>query len=366
MFRFFVKHTGFVCNTIALLLLNTAVALAFITPPSPSGINNTLTCNVPVWNAINSNVQIGMIGTNVTTVVGIDRFMGGVGAKFELRNNAMPNLPQHWINILENRSGAGAGWQTSYLIRDNPGGVGIIVGNQAAGNSVSYQWGYSNSYGNDGNNLWAGSWNPLPSDHIHEVAGGHSPCIPNGYLFDDGAVSILGQIKSTPNGTAIEWKNTYKYKSRMSQSWPNWYVDQGFYLNRAVARSRNLRLYLKKGTYQHPVIRPHNSFTINGASCVNSTCNAGAYDYALFVWNIDGLDIGVAIPNLKAISLLLEKIVYCGDPNNDTCGNISFHSWLRTEAEGPVSFSTGQIRSFSKNYIVGTLPQLSYLGYKTW
>lgn len=127
-----------------------------------------------------------------------------------------------------------------------------------------------------------------------------------------------------------------------------------------------LRLYLKRGQTQHGPLAPFDLFSIPGAACdsVNgSHCNAGAYDYALFVWNILGLDIGIAIPNLLAVSMNLETVTYCGVASDDACGNINFHAWLDG---GDGSYATGEIRTVGQVYYVGTLEQLADLGYATW
>jgi hypothetical protein len=333
----------------------------FATPPTPTSFETQLTCNVPFAQALRSVVQVGMIGTDVTSVVGVDDQFAGIGAKFELLNN---DSPGNYVNVVEARSGAGAGWQTSSLTYDNPGGVGIIVFNQAAGNSVGTQWGYRNRFSENGSSIYSLGWNPLYSDHIHEVAGGHSPCNRSGYVFDDGAVHILGARVQTPHGVALAWRNQYSFRSRVQQSWPNWSIEQAFYLSRPVARAGNLRLYLRRGATMHGPIRPYDSFSIPSATCDQvrgSHCNTLAYDYALLVWNIFGRDIGVAIPDLNAVSLNLETVTYCSNAANDSCGNINFHSWLRRG--GAASFATGQIRTYGQVYYVGTLPQLADLGY---
>ncbi len=336
----------------------------FFKPPMPTSFARTLTCGA-AWNqALSSDVQVGMIGTNVTSVVGVDTKFGGVGAKFELLNQSSPG---NYVNVIESRSGAGAGWQTSMLVKDAPGGVGTIVFNQAAGNSTPTQWGYANTYGTNGSNLYALGWNPVSSDHIHATSVVHSPCIPNGYVFDDGAVDILGSKVATPHGNALVWKNEYRYRSRVAQSWPSVSVEQALYLSRTVARNGNLRLYLRRGTVQHGPFKPFDAFSIPGAICNQtngSHCNTLRYDYALFVWNIFGRDIGVAIPDLNQVSMNLETRTYCADAANDSCGNINFHSWVKNG--GADTTTVGEVRAYSQRYYVGTLSQLADLGFTTW
>ena len=324
----------------------------------------SLTCHVPWVEALESNTQVGMVGSRVTSVVGVDQRFGGIGAKFELLNN---DSPGNYVNVLEARSGAGAGWQTSFLIEDWPGGVGILVFNQAAGNSTGYQWGFTNPCTDDGHNIIATGWNPAHSDHIHSIPGGHSPCESSGYLFDDVTMAVLGALVDTPHGATIVWKNMVRYRSRLAQAWKSWSAEQALYLSRSVARMGGLRMYLRRGATMHGPIAPHDSFSIPGALCEQlngSHCNAGPYDYAVFVWNIFGRDIGVAIPVGGPISMNLETVTYCADPGDDACGNLNFHAWLSTG--GPASFTAGQVRTLSQTYYVGTIEQLADLGYATW
>jgi len=326
----------------------------------PDTVQADLSCHVPFSQAIESNVRVSLLGADFASMVGVDDNFAGIGAAFELRNNQHPN---DWVNVMEPRSGAGAGWQTSFLVED--GNSEIIVFNQAAGNAIGYQWGYGATILQDGQNIYSTTLNPLDSDHIHLTPIGHSPCEGSGYLFDDGAVDIAGSLVQTAHGNAVVWRNRYRYRSRVDQYWPSWLAEQAFYLSRPVARAAGLRLYLVRGATRHGPFAIYDPFTIPGAYCNNSHCTTGAYDYAVLVWNIMGLDIGVALPGLsRGTSINLEQTTYCGDPSDDSCGNINFHSWLAND--GPVTYTAGQVRSLHQVYYVGTLPQLADLGFTIW
>ncbi len=330
--------------------------------PMPSSLQTDLTCHVPGIEALQPTVQASLRGSDVTVVLGVDPRFGGIGAQFRLIDNQHPN---QGVDVLEPRSGAGAGWQTSFLVTDWPSGVGIIVFNQASGNAVGYQWGYASTLVSDGPNIYATSLVPLPSDHIHESAITTSPCDSNGYLFDDGALDIAGSLVQTDQGIAMAWRNRYRYRSRGDQSWPEWSAEQAFYLSRRIAREHDLRLYLVSGSTHQGPFAIYDPFAIPDATCTNSFCNTPAYDYAVLVWNIAGRDIGVALPDLRhGTSINLEQTTYCSDPSDDDCGNINFHSWLAHE--GPVSYSSGQVRTYSQQYFVGTLEQLADLGFAVW
>ena len=126
-------------------------------------------------------------GSEVSVNLGIAGDFGGVGVTFELVNKSKPDQS---VNILEARSATGCGWQTSFLFTDQSKDQ-IIVFNQAAGNSVAYQWGYQNDY----DELAAFHWNPVVSDHTHPHRDfSHSiPTSPydhNGYWLEDGRLHI--------------------------------------------------------------------------------------------------------------------------------------------------------------------------------
>lgn len=326
------------------------------------GVDTRLDCGLAFALAPEPTVIISQAGSEVSSVVGLSDSIGGVGVLFQLHNNAVPD---QWVNVLEPRSAAGAGWQTSHLIHDDLGGAGIIVFNQAAGNSVGSQWGYTNAYSFAGNTARSTRWNPLVSDHIHLEPEVHSPCTDSGYLFDDGKVDVFGAPVPTPTqGTALVWENNYSYRARVAQSWPGWSAEQAFYLSKSVAAAGDLRIFLVREGEAHGPIRPYERFTIPGATCQQvdgSKCNTPGYDYAVLVWNIFGLDVGIAIPDLQeGVSLNLEETVYCASASDHACGNINFHSWLR---RGPLEVAAGETRTLSQRYYVGTLPQLAELGF---
>jgi len=93
--------------------------------------------------------------------------------------------------------------------------------------------------------------------------------------------------------------------------------------------------------------------------------------YAVFVWNVSGKDIGIAIdmPNgapysFSGAHLNIERTVYGSDSNDYSNGNISFHPWIIDE-NGTVTFGKDETNDYSMNYYIGTPEQLSELGYTT-
>ncbi|NOK22017.1 hypothetical protein [Corallococcus carmarthensis] len=324
-------------------------------------LQTQLSCFQPFEWAPPATVNVGLIASQVTSVVGLSDSIGGVGVKLELVNN---QYPTQYVNVVEDRSAAGAGWQTSYIIQDWPGGVGNIVFNQAAGNSTAGQWGYTNLYAFSGSTINALDWNPLVSDHLHEAGTSFSPCYSTGYVFDDGQSNITGALVNTAAGSVVRWTNAYSFRARVNQSWPQWSAEQALYLKKNVASMGDLRIYLRKGSTVHGPIRPVSRFTIPEATCVQnngSACNTVPYDYAVLVWNILGVDVGIAIPDLSdGVSLNMEETTYCSNANDLTCGNINFHAWKRLPS---ANILAGSVRTVARDYVIGTLPQLAALGY---
>ncbi|WP_147442836.1 hypothetical protein [Corallococcus interemptor] len=334
--------------------------------PEVQSLQTQLNCLPPTdwaW-APPATVNVGLIASQVTSVVGLSDSIGGVGVKLELVNN---QYPTQYVNVVEDRSAAGAGWQTSYIIQDWPNGVGKIVFNQAAGNSLGGQWGYTNLYAFSGSTINALDWNPLVADHIHAEPGTpytpFSPCFGTGYVFDDGQSNITGTLVNTAAGSVVRWNNAYSFRARMNQSWPLWRGEQALYLKKDVAAMGDLRIYLSKEGTIHGPIRPVNRFSILGADCnqeKGSHCNMEKVDYAVLVWTIFGVDVGIAIRVDEDISLNMEEETYCTNPNDLTCGNINFHAWTTLPS---ANIPAGSVRAVSRDYYIGTLPQLAALGY---
>jgi hypothetical protein len=87
------------------------------------------------------------------------------------------------------------------------------------------------------------------------------------------------------------------------------------------------------------------------------------------VWNVAGGDIGVAIHRTDNKpfngNMVMERTALCSDPNNYSCGNISFHGTLDSNFDPTINpaFAVGDIRSYALAYDVGTPDQLAALGY---
>ncbi|NJL09823.1 MAG: hypothetical protein HC908_05385 [Calothrix sp. SM1_7_51] len=336
--------------------------------------NNNLTCNYSGWAIPPVTDTTTVTGTDVGVRVGINRDFGGVGVQFDLINNLFPRNP---LNILEARSAAGSGWQTSYLFIDQTRNR-FIVFNQGAGNAVSSQWGLKNTFDNR-SGLRATSWNPLYSDHIHPnrnwgVTIGTSPCQGNALSFDDGMLTISTNTVRTKRGTVVSLTNQYTLRPRVNQSWESWAIEQAFYLNKRVASEKNLRVYLRGygKTWLEGPIRPSELYSIQNSlsgSCTSTKCDYQTknLEYAVMVWNVMGRDIGVAIrPNNTPsfyghLNMVKSGIDGCSNPSDHNCGSIDWHTVLQNTPN--FTAIANLQRKYAVTYYVGTLEQLADLGF---
>ncbi|MBI5525909.1 MAG: hypothetical protein HY897_06200 [Deltaproteobacteria bacterium] len=337
----------------------------------PSGALNDLNCNRQGIDQIPTTHAKSFRGSAVEITIGISAEYGGVGSELVLINRGNGAK----LQVLESRSGAGCGWQTSYLFRD-PGGNQILVYNQAAGNSTPRQWGYSNRY----LGLSGEGWNPLWTDHVHPnsdfgVSTPTSPCQSSGFHFDDGQLTLTAEPAETPAGRAIKARNSYSYKSTTNQTWDWWVAEQAFYLKRAAAGQGDLRIYLAgRGGWREGPIRPTRDFNVahgqsscGGASRPFGGCEAQIehdLDYAVFVWNVGGLEIGAALQTPRAFGATLNNAntIYCSNAGDLNCGSIDWHTWVE-RIDANASFVGGEVRTYTVDYYIGDLAQLKALGY---
>ena len=103
------------------------------------------------------------------------------------------------------------------------------------------------------------------------------------------------------------------------------------------------------------------------SKCEDNACSSQTdpLSFALFVWDVGGLDIAVAVvpPNDSCYGHLnMAKAVYGTDPTDDRNGSIDWHTVVA--AIEPAKFETGSCRPYQVRYLVGTLEQLAKLGYQ--
>ncbi|WP_165226262.1 hypothetical protein [Aquisphaera insulae] len=327
------------------------------------------------WKAIPPATHVKtIVGSEVAVTLGIAGDFGGVGVTFELARRQSDGSVGSPVNILEARSAAGSGWQTSVLLRDQTKHQTIVF-NQAAGNSTPFQWGYKNDYFE----LAAFKWNPVVSDHVHpnynfSHSVATSPFDGSGYVLEDGRLHIGTNTVSVGSGSIVDITNQYTLRSRFDQTWEGWAAEQAFYLNKAVARSHHLRVFLRgaSGGWSEGLIRPYDNYVVrNGQStCDENGCSAktNSLSYVLFIWEVDGSDIAVAIvpPNESCYGHLnMSRFTYGPNPTTDPDANGSIDWHTVVAAQDTTHFPAAAERPYQVRYLVGTPDQLSSLGYKS-
>jgi hypothetical protein len=352
----------------SLLVRTSIAAAATMLFGSAYALDTGLTCQaIGIWDAPPATNYGFVQGTDVAVKIGIAGNYGGVGVLFSLNG----------VNILESRAATGGGWQTSSVIWDGPaaGPHQHILFNQGAGNSRVGQWGYHNSYAG----LTAQDFNPIWSDNIHP-ASDHtlndqtSPCptpAPKGYLFDHGKLNIGMATGATPgHGNLVLLTNEYTYQHQVNQAWPSWYAEQAFYLDKKIARSNNLRVYVTDVNNVKSQIDPFNGLATQSTPYL-SGIDFPNIKYAILVWKIDGKDIGVAIDGRRQAtlgtrqsfhgSLMRQDNNFSCMTGEDHCGVFEWHTYMQEHR--PATLAVGTPTKVSTDYRVGTLQQLAAWGY---
>lgn len=335
---------------------------------APADTNKTITCN---HNSHPSTThEETYAGTGVRARLAISAPFAGIATAFELSNTEADDR----VNILA--PGAGATMQTTWggFAAEDPGRrIGV---DQGVGGAF-LQWGSGGSFAG----LRQQDWTPLWTGSIAGLE--NTPCYNSASYIFDGKQNITGELVPTAHGNAIRVVNEYSYRPTRSWTWTDYRLEQAFYLNKAVAKSRFLRVYLfgAGGAWSEGPIVPYESFKIDhhAGPCDMGTdplqrwgCFTQPLDYALFVYSIGGKDIGVVIrptsnrPFFGSLNMM--KTMACQDANNPECGDLEWHSFHRApEIDGVSTWSMqqGSIYTEAMSYTVGTLQQLADLGYGT-
>ncbi|HEY4526681.1 MAG TPA: hypothetical protein VJK53_02435, partial [Candidatus Paceibacterota bacterium] len=344
-----------------------------------STLNQKLTCNFDGFGIPRTTNSKSVNGSDVGVTVGIAGGFGGIGTQLILKNLKTGDA----FNIVHEKSAAGAAWQTSLMAGDSSQNL-LVIPNQAAGNS-DLQWGYEGTY----SGLQQLDWNPLYSDHYSnsnfQNNVGTTPCYGDAYRFSDGQSAIKMSSVSAGGDTVVRLINEYKARHRMAQNWSWWGVDQALYLYRDFSKAHNLRVYFAKADGSHiegPIVAAEKDAYMSKTADVSfcspiyglEQCEIMSADlsYVLLMWDIGGSDIAIALHRdaNKPFNANLVTVfnLFCSDPNNSACGNISLHNVLDSnfsKHEVDRTFSVGEISSYAFTYDVGTLDQLAALGYKT-
>ena len=348
--------------------------------------NNALGGNLNVINVPNYNPMKYPGKTESVKIIGGEKQDIKVDIRLskELSGIAV-GLLLNGVNVIEADSAAGAAWQTSYIISPI-NDLDIYVFNQAAGNSTPFAWGYSNVFSAyPGKGIVAWDWNPICADHMHpggDFSNSVRLCPTGGYstaTFLEGRPRIDLSKIPVSTGNVIKITHEYSYRALEDQAWDIFALEQAFYIDRLVAKKSKLTAYF--GAYKKvyktflggPDLLVPKDVTYPPATKKNQGYKLNKdLNYVVFVWNIKGKDIGVAINMPKntpyefgGAHLNIERTVYGPNPNNYANGNISWHTWLFGRNGVITSFSKNEIKSYCLNYYVGTPDQLNELGYKT-
>ncbi len=321
-------------------------------------------CNFPWADIPLVSDEMKMETEEVGVKLGFSDEFGGVGVEFELTNKSGDGRP---VNILEGRSGAGAGWQYTGMLYGYQKQDLLI--NQAGGNGLGYQWGYKSQLEaetvNGEESLNSTNWIRNYSDTIN--GAGVSPCRLTGQqatYVDEGRPRMVMRKGRVKGFEVVEIDSSYQLKSMVDQYWKTYVPTQAFYLNRKVAKEGDLRIYFVADDWIEGPIRPYDDFSVVHAKPVSPNgVNWTVWQVstetkeALFVWKVEGKDIGVLIRGVnEGSSLRLEKKVYCQDEMNDDCGNINYI--INSDVVADAVFLKGSTREYTFKYVVGTVPQL--------
>ncbi|MDC0948918.1 hypothetical protein OAS86_06225 [Gammaproteobacteria bacterium] len=312
-------------------------------------------------------------------------------------------------NVIEGRSAAGAGWQTSFLSRP-AGQNSIYVNNQASGNSVGFSWGYSNATS-------VPQWNTLWADtRLSDFTGTRTflcPCdaFPR-YAVKRGLPSTRwDRIWTAPDangfrGGVIRQRNHYDLASLSGTFDASFFaLEQAFYLDRRVAMEHNLRIFFKYRNQSQPreanfsVLEPSIPWlTPNSARTHNEALNNAvlvdtirglnrdalsqringltdyvidrSIQYVVFVWQVDDFPLAVAIDmptgsGFNGGNMRIERRPYCTDTSDPSCGNLNWHTWIDNsfrEGRSNTRF-TAAARRYQLDYYIGLPQHLAQLGF---
>ena len=320
----------------------------------------------------------GVNGSTVSTNVSVAGGLGGIPTELWLKNN----FTGHQINIIEGRSAAGAAWNNSIMALDGYG-THILLTNQSGGNSMN-QWGYEVALENT-RGFAQTDWTPQYLDHYHDGSSyadpvvPQSPCAPEtkDWAYYDAQWTLRNDVRSTRSGAKTShFDMQFAMRARQENWWRTFQFDQAMYIRRQVAREHDLRVILVgKDRAWIKTVNPVDAGPVwSDRSLGAYGCNANApvpgcgmhtpdLDYAIFVFNVDGLQIGMAVhrPDDRPfqIELAMESSI-----TNFGEGSVNFHNWLEDGFNPPSAHHLpGQIVSYMMSYEVGSLDELAQLGY---
>jgi hypothetical protein len=345
-----------------LLASSPALAEPSITAP----LNTTIQCGTAAaQNAVLPVTDtVALEGTGYSAVFGFNRNYGGVISSLRLIRTGYGEA-----DVIEARSTAGAGLQTSSFVWPYSPPDAPLIFNQGTGNAIGHQWGFGATLSGSASPsiAWRSSqdWTPEYADTFGTQA--LSPCDQPPYdaLFDDAALDFAMSQTPTPyGGPGLLATHKLTWRARVDQWWANSYASHAVYLSRSVARAGGLRVYVSQPSALTGPLMAADSLAAFGLcpGSVESYCAPVDTQWVMMVWNIFGMDIGVVVETTGGgLQLRLSKHQYCADDLNDACGEIDVQ--ITSPMTGPIARPAWSLRSYAVNYRIGTPQQLSSMGY---
>ncbi|RZA08452.1 MAG: hypothetical protein EOP11_04810 [Proteobacteria bacterium] len=370
-----------------------ATDLVFSYEPVANGgadpANSRLTCLRSPREPVPATIGQEAFGTSIGVKVGLSAAFGGNPVTLELYD---PAAKSKRLSILNGENAGDAGWQSFFSLKNGSGKVRYHFG-QAGGGSIT-QWGFAASL----NALSQADWSPLYSNLIENSEPPSvektSPCFNLGKRFFDGQSDFAMDIVTTPlGGKLVRATKKYSVRPRSDLEYQAWQAGQTFAFPKTAAVEGSLRVYLTgpTRTWSSNALRPHGpSFlTKEEGHCdlgyakdddadktMRSECRISSLAYAVFVWTVNGKDMGMAISNeggrVFAGKLLMNKALTCREPDAENpyprCGNIEWHSELVAESSGsandkPETFKKNLVSDYKMHYIFGSPQELADLGF---
>lgn len=336
----------------------------------------------PMWVDPGSNQQISVTGSKVKLTYGTFDSLSLVGTDFIL---SIPGKPGTAVDFCQARSAAGCGFQFTDFAgtgRDN------WICNQAAGNSVLYQWGFHtpvecyNSL--DSSFIKGEDWLPAYYDSFNEDST--SPLIGNSdflYYLKRNVEAKSIEIDPHNKSVRVKFNTVCKWKTDTSLSYSR--KTDAFYFNREKAKQHNMRIYMQgidntsgenwylgpipvyeiwtsqnlldhSGKKRGQMLPPQEPFGGCWSNMDESIRNI------VIVVDLHGRKIAFGTKNIRnGFVFRLEETTYGNDPDNYKNG--SFCYWIRQARQDSVHYREGQIEEQNVLMDVGTPAQLAKLGF---
>jgi hypothetical protein len=340
-----------------------------------------LTCSYPMYADPGTSHEFTVAGSKVEVTYGAIDTFALVGTKFAL---GLPGKPETATDLCEGRSAAGAGWQHTEFAKvlDGPS----FIFNQAAGNAIGYQWGYSSpvdmSEGPEGAYIATSKWLPSYHDTTHGEDGfaATTPCEGNSAFYSELQRAVSASPHDDGNGgQVVRFKVGTKLKCVKTETWQYSHKIDAFYFDRPTARATDLAVYFKgRDGWRVGPISPFELWTreatkdgegvdrgkmigTSGLGGVGSEMHPDV-EQVTFCVTVGGERLAFGVSDLpNGLALKVEETTYCADPDNDGCGNISLLVYQGADSEA--TYEEGHIREFELTWTIGSAEQLRSMGF---